>query len=429
MAYAIGQLNDMPVPSDFVDKLERMYHYDLYMAMPNLLMPALNDGGQTDIRPYLRGGFKFFPKRKDFQWAATNRAEGKGPENVSSAFPYAGHFVMRSGWDEDDRYLFFDGGPFGYGHQHEDKLNVMVYAYGRVHIVDPGNYPYDSSQWRSYVLSTRAHNTVMVDGMEQNQRGKSREQYVVSKPLLHQWVSNADADYASATYDLGYGPDRDASVTHTRSILFVKPDFWIVTDFLKASDEKTHKYEAMFHLDADSCERVMDGKGVETRNAAGQSNFGIYGMANATFSVAVVSGQEKPTVQGWIPRGKPYECQPIPTPIFKVSGANTVVMSYVLYPIRAGEKSPIAEAEAYPTTGENGGGGIAGRISFGNGRVFYFVQQETGSRLVQAGSGQTDGEAAGLLVSAEGRVEKRVLVNGTEVRWKGKEIEIGDLLL
>ena len=429
MAYAIGHLNEMPMPEDFVTKLERMYHYDLYLAMPNLLMPALNDGGQTDIRTYLRGGFKFFPERKDFQWAASNRAEGVAPENVSSAFPYAGHFAMRSGWDEQDRYLFFDGGPFGYGHQHEDKLNIMVYAFGRVHIVDPGNYPYDSSQWRTYVLSTRAHNTVMVDGLEQNQRGKSREEYVVSEPLPHTWISEETHDYASASYDLGYGPERDTTVTHTRSILFVKPDFWIVTDFMKASDDQSHTYEAMFHLDADGAEVLDSGQGVETRNADGESNFGIYGIGTAALSVDVVEGQEEPTVQGWIPRGKPYECQPIPTPIFKAEGKGVVAMSYVLCPIRAGETSPVVQVDRFEATADGGRHAIAGRIGFQDGTAFYFVQAEAGDGMVRAGAGETDAEAGGVMVSQSGVIENCVLVGGNTLRWNGHVVGVGDSLV
>lgn len=429
MAYAIGQLNQVPMPKDFVKKLERMYHYDLFMAMPNLLMPALNDGGQTDIRTFLRGGFKFFPERADFQWAATDRAEGAVPEKVSSAFPYAGHFVMRSGWDEQDRYLFFDGGPFGYGHQHEDKLNMMVYAHGRVHIVDPGNYPYDASQWRTYVLSTRAHNTVMVDGMEQNQRGKAREEYVVSEPLPHTWLSEETHDYVSASYDLGYGPERDTTVTHTRSILFVKPDFWIVTDFMKASDDQSHVYEAMFHLDADAAEILENGQGVETRNAEGESNFGIYGMGTTALSVDVISGQEEPTVQGWIPRGKPYECQPIPTPIFKTEGKGTVAMSYVLCPIRAGEKSPVVHVDVFEATAEGERVAIAGRVGFDDGTAFNFVQAEAGDGTVKVGSGETDAEAGGVWVSQDGVIEKLVLVNGNTLRWHGEVVGVGDSLL
>lgn len=410
MAYAIGQLNDMPMPEDFVKKLERMYHYDLYLAMPNLLLPALNDGGQTDIRPYLRGGFKFFPERTDFQWAASNRAEGTAPKNVSSAFPYAGHFAMRSGWDEQDKYLFFDGGPFGYGHQHEDKLNVMVYAHGRVHIVDPGNYPYDSSQWRTYVLSTRAHNTVMVDGMEQNQRGKPREEYVVSEPLPHTWVSEKTHDYVSARYDLGYGPKRDTTVTHTRSILFVKPDFWIVTDFLNASDDQSHVYDAMFHLDADAAVVLENGKGVETRNEQGESNLGMYGLANAPFSIDVISGQEEPIVQGWIPRGKPYECQPIPTPVFKAKGKGTVAMSYILYPIQADQTSPVVQVTPIAVTAENNRTAIAGRVEMENGEGVVFVQSEAGEGWIRGEGIETDAEVDVQVLGKDGNVVQHIQV-------------------
>lgn len=428
MGYSVGVLNKMPIPKDFVDKLERMYHYDLYLAMPNLLMPALNDGGQTDIRTYLRGGFKFFPKRLDFQWAATDRQTGKKPEVLSCAFPYAGHFVMRSGWDVQDRYLFFDGGPFGYGHQHEDKLNIMVYAHGRVHVVDPGNYPYDSSQWRKYVLSTRAHNTVMVDGLEQNQRGKSREEYVVSKPLPHTWISEKTYDYASASYDLGYGPERDRAVTHTRSILFVKPDFWIVTDFLKASDGKAHSYEGMFHLDAAGAEALATGCGVVTKNGAGESNFAIYALGSRPMSVEVVSGQEEPTVQGWIPRGKPYECQPIPTPVFKAQGEGTVAMSYVLYPVAAGEASPVTGVEQVPVTADNGRAAVAGVIALRGGGEVFFVQAEAGKGWVRTNNGETDAEAGGAVFGQDGKVERLILVNGTTARLNGQVLKEGDVI-
>ncbi|MDP6039588.1 MAG: alginate lyase family protein, partial [Candidatus Latescibacteria bacterium] len=408
-------------------KLERMYHYDLYLAMPNLCLPALNDGGQTDIATYLRGGFKFFPERTDFQWAATGRAAGTKPETLSCAFPYAGHFAMRTGWDPEDLYLFFDGGPFGYGHQHEDKLNIMLYAHGRVHVVDPGNYPYDSSQWRTYVLSTRAHNTVIVDGLEQNQRGKSREEYVVSEPLPHTWISEEKYDYVSASYDLGYGPDRDQTVTHTRSILFVKPEMWIVTDILRPSDDALHTYEGMFHLDADDAEVLGNGRDVLTKNGEGESNLGIYAIATKPIQTNIVSGQEEPTVQGWIPRGAPYECVPIPTPIFKAEGEGVTVMSYILYPIKAGEESPVTSVEYIPVTGDNNRAGIGGRIALGEGREIYFVQSEAGEGVIHAGGGETDAEA-GIMELSNGRVDRLVLVNGTELRINGQVIKEGDYL-
>ena len=426
-AYAIAHLNDLPVPADYVAKLERMYHYDLYLAMPNLRLPALNDGGQTDIVPYMRGGFKFFPNRADFQWAASARAEGREPQTLSCAFPFAGHFVMRSGWQPDDRYLFFDGGPFGYGHQHEDKLNIVLYAHGRVHVVDPGNYPYDSSQWRAYVLSTRAHNTVMVDGMEQNQRGKSREDYVVSKPLPHTWISNDKCDYASATYDLGYGPNRDETVAHTRSILFVKPEFWIVTDLLKPSDDATHAYEAMFHLDADDATILRDGQQVLTKNGPDQSDLDIRALATAPITTRIVSGQDEPTVQGFIPRGGPYQCEPIPTAIFKTTGHGAIAMTYILYPVKPGEESPILHVEPIPIAGDNDRLGIAGRIALRDGRDIYFIQSEAGEGWLRASEGETDAEA-GAMTLTDGWVETLALINGQTLRVYGQEIREGQLV-
>ena len=139
---------------------------------------------------------------------------------------------MRSGWKPEDRYLLFDAGPFGYGHQHEDALSFVIYAYGKYMLVDPGNYPYDSSEWRKYVLSTRAHNTIMVDGCEQHRRDRARQTYVISKPMPIQWDSDVKYDYASSTYEDGYAHDNSVNVKHQRSVFFVKPDYWIVVDTL-----------------------------------------------------------------------------------------------------------------------------------------------------------------------------------------------------
>ena len=423
LAMRFGRLNDQKIPEDYLSKLERMYHYDLYMAMPNLRMPALNDGGWTDIRPPMKEGFEFFPVRADFQWAATEGKEGARPETASCAFPYAGHFVMRAGWNPDDPYLFFDGGPFGYGHQHEDKLNIVVYSHGRVHITDPGNYQYDTSKWREYILSTRAHNTVMVDGLEQHLRGLPREQYIVSEPLPHTWIAEPAFDYVSAQYGEGYGPQRDRTVTHTRSILFVKPDLWIVTDFLKPSDKAAHAYESMFHLDAEAVETLGNGLSVETRNAGG-GNLGIYGVAPPGTVVDIVSGRETPTVQGWMPRNGISKCEPIPTPIFRAKGSGTLALSYVLCPIPPGAPSPVSSVERIPgLAGELAA--IGGRIVLRDGREVYFGQREAGKGRMRSDAGETDAEAAAIVISPSGKIDRLILANGTEAIAGGQRLSEG----
>jgi hypothetical protein len=420
MTYNLAQLNDQPMPDDFSDKLERMYDYDLYLAMPDLRMPALNDGGWTDIKPWMKNALEFFPEREDFKWAATEGREGKRPTTLSTAFPYAGHFVMRSGWTHEDSYLFFDGGPFGYGHQHEDKLNLVIYSHGRVHLTDAGNYPYDDSQWRKYVLSTRAHNTVMVDGREQNQRGKPRDEYVAREPLPHTWVTQPSFDFASASYSEGYGPQRDRSVTHTRSILFIKPELWIVTDFLDASDDREHTYESMFHLDTLKADVVGNRKSVETQNRD-NGNLGIYGALPANAEISVVAGQEEPIVQGWIPRGKPYECQPLPTAVFKAQGRGITEMSYVICPIAKDDLSPISYIERLSSEP----GLSAGRIAMMDGRAIHYGMRLKRDRPALCGDFSVEGDAFAVLESADGVVSSIHSIEGASVTVDGRILEVG----
>ena len=126
--YRIARLNDTPLPGDYLARLEKMYDFDVYGAMPDRRLPGVQDGNYYDVHRTLTEAAELFPARQDFRWYATDGTQGQPPHETSHAFPYAGYYVMRSGWDPEARWLLFDGGPFGYGHQHEDKLEIIVAA-------------------------------------------------------------------------------------------------------------------------------------------------------------------------------------------------------------------------------------------------------------------------------------------------------------
>ena len=63
------------------------------------------------------------------------------------------------------RQLTFDAGPNGGGHGHYDLLSFELFGYGRPLISDPGLYTYDSDR-RDWAISTPAHNTISVDGLD-----------------------------------------------------------------------------------------------------------------------------------------------------------------------------------------------------------------------------------------------------------------------
>src|SRR5215472_18565867 len=163
---------------------------------------------------------------------------------------------MRSGWAPHARWLWFDGVPFGYVQQHEDKVQIIVEAYGKLLLVDPGTFTYERSKWRNYFIDSPSHNVVLVDDQPQRRRGAPRDTYIVKRPLPAVWRTGAEADYVSAIFDENFGGDVKRTVTHTRAVLFVKngeraaggrgADFWVVLDTLNAQDGKPHTYDALF---------------------------------------------------------------------------------------------------------------------------------------------------------------------------------------
>ncbi|MFB0523188.1 MAG: alginate lyase family protein [Candidatus Bathyarchaeia archaeon] len=417
LAYRIAKLNGIWLPTDYLVQIEKMYDFNLYASMPNGELPGLNDGSQFSIRNSMAGGFDLFPQRRDYEWVANAGTKGEKPRFNSYGFPYAGYYIMRSGWNPDDKYLLFDAGPFGYGHQHEDKLSFVLYAYGKVHIIDPGNYHYIYPQrdrtnpnwkWRLYVISGYAHNTILVDGQDQHRRGRPRETYVASAPLPNKWVTDPRFDYAVGVYDEGYGSKNDISVNHTRRIFFVKPDYWIITDQLKTLDENRHRYDSLFHLNAPSASINETTNMILTQDSEG-SNLAIIPPTGDRLTVQIVSGQEEPVVQGWIPAGG-YDVKPIPTAILTNEGTGQIQLLYVLYPIPKGGRCPIKSVERVEIYGKTEG--VQGvQITFDDGIIHYFVQAESKGRQLNFAEYSTRGEATFLEVKPDGKVSRRIVVD------------------
>ena len=177
-----------PVPEEVEGTLERMVCFLGSILAPDGTYPMLNDtvpGYPLDPREVL------FPSENISRWpegmelrqeversyaswltgtlpgpSRTKWGEGAGPS--VKVFPRAGYAVLRSGADE---MLSFDAGPMGpahlQGHGHADALSFSLFAGGRWLLTDPGVFSYHDPFWRSHFRSTRAHNTVSVDGQDQ----------------------------------------------------------------------------------------------------------------------------------------------------------------------------------------------------------------------------------------------------------------------
>lgn len=405
-ALQLAQRTGAELPDELSARLEAMFEYFVAIAMPDGRTPALNDSGWGRAASFMRAATDLFPEREVFAFIETAGAEGQPPERTSWHLPWAGWSIMRTGWTADDRYLFFESGPYGRAHQHEDKLGIIAHVAGHTVLTEGGTYSYDRSDWRRYVLSTRAHNTVMVDGLEQHRR-PLRQTHVADEPVDARWFSDSEFDFARGVYDSGYGPENAVRVTHERQVLFAKPAYWVICDRMTPEDDAEHTFEALFHLDAEDAE--VDAETGAVTVAVGEAGFRIVPVGSVVTEVEIISGQTEPEIQGWLPTGRHNELRPVPTAVFRWTSAGPSAMAFLLLPREAGEDWPIASAR--PIDAE---GAFALEANRPDGSRDVFVNGE-GEAIVIPGVCMTDAEAAMVRFDAEGTATSTFASGGSRV--------------
>ncbi|MBI5834734.1 MAG: alginate lyase family protein [Armatimonadetes bacterium] len=333
----LARANGDTLPESYVRGLERMFEYYVKIASPDLRYPPLNDSGAATALGIMADGIELFPNNAALRWYQSNRAAGQPPAETSLAMPWAGWVVMRSDWSAQARWLLFGAGPFGTGHQHEDKLGLLVQADGQPLLGEAGIYAYDTSAWRRYVLSTRAHSTVRVDGRDQN-CAADRAEYRAAAADTHGFQTNTLFDYARDSHTAGYGTPPDKSVVHRRRVLFIKPVYWLVVDDLAAADARPHVAEAQFLFDAPSAQALPDGTVLGAAGAKGVRLAVVPLEAGA--APRIVLGQKEPEVLGFIAEG--FErLRPAPAVLYTVPFTGTATRTWALVPF-TGEVPPVA---------------------------------------------------------------------------------------
>ena len=292
----VAQAYGAALPGAFLQKLENAITFYSKLIMPDFRLPNLNDGTWVKAGVWVQEFIDFFPHRRDFLWLVSEGARGDQPAHKSIALPWSGLMAFRTGWNSDAVWGLLDAAPYGRGHQHEDKLSFLLHVNGRMVLTEGGVYAYDNSEMRKYVLSTRSHNTIRVNGMDQNRGINYRwEDNDIKKESGIKYTIADNYDYAAGLYNEGYGPKAEKSAAHERAVIFLKNQefasrpFFIVIDRMRAV--KKNKYESLWHLDVDSV--LPDGLNA----SAGELTILQSGAEGMTANI--VSGLEQPEWQGW----------------------------------------------------------------------------------------------------------------------------------
>ncbi len=231
------------------------------------LLPKKSGGAPDDFRAVLSNGAVLF-ERGDYKFVARNFAVESlwllgaagarsfanlvedAPAQKSFAFKNGGYFVMRDGWAATDNYLLVDCGELGAlngGHAHADALAVNLAVGGKNVLVDSGTYSYhESFEIRNYFRSTEAHNTLTIDDESSSAAGNKFSWKTKANAELKRWIAEERFDFFEGTHD-GYR-SLPNSAAHTRQILFLKNDYWMMRDFVETSG--SHDYKLNFHFEA-----------------------------------------------------------------------------------------------------------------------------------------------------------------------------------
>jgi hypothetical protein len=268
-----------------------MYSYIAHSMSPTGYRILNNDGDKGSDRDLILSGAKKFDK-SEWEYIASNAKSGDKPiDGPSWFYPWAGQLISRSGYDTEAHWSFFDVGPWGSGHQHNDKMHISITAYGRDLLVDAGRFAYTgevAEKFRGYAKGTQGHNAVLIDG-----KGQKPDVKVVDQVLSDDHVKiTPEFDYAWSSFDQFYDIE---NVKHTRSLMYVRGKFWVIVDKIDIDAPRT--IETLWHWHPDNEVEVGKKRATSTKNDKG--NLKVIPIGKAKWKITEIQGQESPEIQGW----------------------------------------------------------------------------------------------------------------------------------
>lgn len=244
--------------SHFKSRIDQALDFLHNICLPDGDIPLFNDSG-----------FRVAPPPADILAYANKICSYKRPLTANGLtvkeMPHTGYYVLRDGAD----MMVIDCGAVGPdyqpGHAHADTLSFELAVNGERVIVDSGVYDYEPGPRRIYARSTRAHNTVQIDGKNQSEVWGvfrvARRAYPFCASLKSDGSGHATFEGAHDGYARLSG-----KLVHTRGIDYISPGEWTVRDTVDGSG--THTVESCLHIHPAYRVDIV-GRSAEVRNRMG----------------------------------------------------------------------------------------------------------------------------------------------------------------
>lgn len=400
----------MPISPELKSTIARGLRYVMHMTGPGYVDNQMGDGGnhRTDYKSQFKlGGEQLADDTSlidDYLlYAGTDGAQGKQDPVTSIMYPLDMRMVMRTGWAKNDLYLMNSVNE-DKTHCHNDDGNIIMFAYGNYLLVDPLYYTYTSGDpYGTKLKSSLMHNTVNVNGKNQNaQTGGS----------VNLWGSNSVFDISN----MGTQNIPDAK-QFNRSVVFIKPGYYIVSDYLIPKNNNTNTYSQDWHL--------LPTANITADEATGQLHTNFEAEANLIIAQDSMENIDiHINTDGLYSEGNSHLVQNVKYAEYKQETKGPAVFNTVLYPVRAGGS---AEVETAPLVVEDvkDKGASAMEIRVHNTEQnmqmqaqYYMVHDFGQQKMRNYGDYRTDALFNYVEQNGEGKNTKILMQGGTQIRQR-----------
>jgi hypothetical protein len=269
--YQLAKISEIPIDKSWEEKLYSLFTTLVQIAYPDKSAPVLQDDTEipwaekNDISGAMTLGYILFEDPvfgyfsedhvedrmywyiRDKQLDQLKNIPARRPEYGSLNFPTTGYYIMREGWEKDDKMMVISAGldeekP---DHQHGDMLGIQAMAYGKVLL--PNYQVRYSLQDFEQFKNSMVKNVALVDEELQgkdwtsNKGGSGFGKFGnLPEPATIAWVSNDDLDFYAGSHD-GF---ENIGVSYSRQVIFVKDDFWLIKDNFRS--DAIHSYHQLW---------------------------------------------------------------------------------------------------------------------------------------------------------------------------------------
>ncbi|MGJ3242035.1 MAG: heparinase II/III family protein [Opitutales bacterium] len=257
------------------------------VRLPDGSGPMNNDSGEEPNAALLRKAVDRYPES---DWGA-EAAPGHRFRR------WAGQVIIRSGWEETADWLWFDAGPRGSDHQHEDFLHVSLCVGGVPVLVDPGRFQYRPGPWRNAFTGATAHNVLLW-----NHRACLPPPDTVREPLPVTVEFEANRAWAAAEARFPPQPAQGrAGPRWSRTVLWLADGRCVVADWIDPRVRGTLTACWQFHPDRAV---TPEGSGLRIRLCDTEDYFWQPWPDDRrdAWSLDVARGRREPEPRGWYSR-------------------------------------------------------------------------------------------------------------------------------